>query len=221
MKELLPVEPMKELLPQTVLRRQCVHVHPAGHPKAGQRCELPPIRGGTVCHKHGGKAPQVVRAAQRRLAQQTVLQRARAELERLGTPDRDPLDHLEAALEQAARLYALADLACEFLVAEGGTLTSTDRHGQVVGHPYVAERAQALNQWARISKYALDAGVAERRVEIIKEQGELMVAAARAALSGLQAKYGLTPQVVTDGLRMLGEQLRRLGPGDVEGRAHG
>ncbi len=34
----------------------------------GDPCKLPPIRGGNVCHKHGGSAPQVRAAANRRLS---------------------------------------------------------------------------------------------------------------------------------------------------------
>jgi len=37
------------------------------HKKNGNRCRLPPILGGNVCHKHGGSAPQVRRKAQERL----------------------------------------------------------------------------------------------------------------------------------------------------------
>jgi hypothetical protein len=39
----------------------------------GEQCRLPPIRGGTVCHKHGGSAPQVRAAAGRRLAEAQAL----------------------------------------------------------------------------------------------------------------------------------------------------
>lgn len=50
----------------------CVATNRHGNP-----CGLPPIRGGTVCHKHGGSAPQVVRAAKLRaqLASDTVMGR--------------------------------------------------------------------------------------------------------------------------------------------------
>ncbi len=37
----------------------------------GQPCRLPPIKGGVVCIKHGGSAPQVREAANRRLAAAT------------------------------------------------------------------------------------------------------------------------------------------------------
>ena len=35
--------------------------------RSGKRCRRQPIKGGTVCATHGGRAPQVVAAAQRRL----------------------------------------------------------------------------------------------------------------------------------------------------------
>ena len=35
--------------------------------RMGQRCQRRPIRGGTVCHKHGGGAPQVKAKAMERL----------------------------------------------------------------------------------------------------------------------------------------------------------
>ena len=38
----------------------------------GKPCGLPPIRGGTVCHKHGGSAPQVRAAANRRLIEMVI-----------------------------------------------------------------------------------------------------------------------------------------------------
>jgi hypothetical protein len=77
-----------------------------------------------------------------------------------------------------------------------------------------------LAQWARISKFALDAGVAERRVRILQQQGELMIGAAQAMMAHLQAQYGLQPAAAAEGLKVLGEQLRRLGPGTIDGVAH-
>lgn len=38
----------------------------------GKPCGLPPIKGGTVCHKHGGSAPQVRAAANRRLIEMVL-----------------------------------------------------------------------------------------------------------------------------------------------------
>lgn len=46
----------------TSMRRQC-----KAHKKTGERCKKAPIKGGVVCNKHGGSAPQVRRAARDRL----------------------------------------------------------------------------------------------------------------------------------------------------------
>ena len=175
--------------------------------KAGRRCSHPAIKGGTVCFApHGGKAPQVMAAAARRLETQTALQWAKRELERVGIEGRTPLEHLEASLEESARTYAVWELCCETLVQEQRSgLMGRDRHGQLAIHPYVSEKDAALDRWARISKYALDAGVAERRVKILQEQGELMASALRAVVGRLE----LSATAERQALAWLGEELQK------------
>lgn len=60
------------------------------HTKRGQ-CKRPPIKGGTVCHTHGGAAPQVKRAADRRIAEYVAQmvdpQRVLAEIARVAMSD--------------------------------------------------------------------------------------------------------------------------------------
>jgi hypothetical protein len=187
------------------MKRQCT-----GTAKGtGVRCELAPIRGGTVCHKHGGKAPQVVAAARRRLETESALQWAARELAASGLPDRTPLEHLEAVLEQDARTYALWAAAVGLLVDEGDDMLGENRHGEMQIHPYVDERNKAAQRWARTSKYALDAGVSQKRVEIEQHRAELMATALKATLAAL----GLDPDTQQRGLTILGQQLRQLGPG--------
>jgi hypothetical protein len=178
--------------------------------RSGKQCRGPAIDGATVCRLHGGSAPQVKKAAARRLATQTALQWATQELESAGLPDRTPLEHLEAVLEEDARAFALWDLACETLVVEGSTLLGKNKHGEELIHPYVVERNQAAQRWARTSKYALDAGVSERRVQIEQDRANLIATAMRATLAAL----GLSAEVQQQGLSILGQKLRQLGPGD-------
>ena len=56
-------DPMVPSDPMVGAKRQCTV-----HTKTGRRCKCVPIRGGTVCYKHGGGAPQVKRAARNRIA---------------------------------------------------------------------------------------------------------------------------------------------------------
>jgi hypothetical protein len=176
--------------------------------RSGRQCKGQAIEGATVCRLHGGSAPQVRRAAERRLATQSALQWATERLEHDGVPDRTPLEHLEAVLEQDARAFALWDAACSVLVEEGSTLLGKNRHGEEQIHPYVLERNEAAKRWARTAKYALDAGVAERRVQIEQDKANLMATALRATL----ARLGLDATKTQQGLVYLGEELRQLAP---------
>lgn len=147
-------------------------------------------------------------AAQRRVDRETALQVAARRLEEAGpaAAGRTPLEHLELVLEEDARAFALWDAAVSYLTEEGGTLLGRNRHGEEAIHPYVDERNKAAQRWARTAKYALDAGVSQRRVEIEQERAALMAAALRATLAAL----GLDPQTQARGLQLLGEHLRRL-----------
>jgi len=80
-------------------RRRCT-----AHNRVGGRCGLSPQPGALVCHLHGGKAPQVQRAARRRL--------------------------LEAADPAAARLVELLDSEDEAIAVRAATaLLDRSGHG--------------------------------------------------------------------------------------------
>ena len=59
-------------------KRRCT-----AHNRSGARCRRAPILGGTVCDRHGGKAPQTKKAARQRLAE--MVDPALNELEELLT----------------------------------------------------------------------------------------------------------------------------------------
>lgn len=71
------------------------------HTGSGNQCRRAPIRGGTVCPSHGGKAPQVRAAAERRRTAQALEADARAVLA------------FEAVEPVTDPVLALADLASE------------------------------------------------------------------------------------------------------------
>lgn len=71
------------------------------HTGSGNQCRRAPIRGGTVCPSHGGRAPQVKAAAERRHAAQALEADARAVLA------------FEAVEPIADPVLALAELAAE------------------------------------------------------------------------------------------------------------
>ena len=80
------------------VKRQCTAENRHGEP-----CELAPIKGGTVCHKHGGSAPQVKNAARRRL--NAMAEPAMIELNKIlhnsSTSDRDKLRAIQMVLDRS------------------------------------------------------------------------------------------------------------------------
>lgn len=71
----------------------------------GNPCGAPPIKGGTRCVRHGGKAPQVQAAAARRLAEQEAQEIMNKAVVTLGIKDRD-IDPAKALLEEISWTYA-------------------------------------------------------------------------------------------------------------------
>ena len=80
--------------------------------RSGRRCKNPPILAGTVCRMHGGSAPQVKEAAQRRLV--AMILPALAELhDVLRKPDTSDADRLRAIKEVLDRGGVSAKLTVE------------------------------------------------------------------------------------------------------------
>lgn len=77
----------------------------AASSRTGQPCRNRAIAGATVCRMHGGAAPQVRRAAERRLAEAQAAQAASEVYLRLaGQPPADPVAGIKAL---AARFHAI------------------------------------------------------------------------------------------------------------------
>lgn len=129
---------------------------------SGRPCRAWAIKGGTVCVKHGGTAPQVRAAARRRLEREAIV----ADLPRLlvaveeGLAGSAPVETLDDARRRAAAVVAVLS---EML--DGSALVVETEVGQ---RPSVA--LDLYRQWldisSRISKMAADAGVDERLVRL-------------------------------------------------------
>lgn len=156
-----------------------------GHSKRdGKHCGDWAAQGSDVCRRHGAAAPQVQASAQRRLEEQAV-RRAVAVLGLDEYTDIAPDPHtaLLEEVHRAARWVA----GCELVIAqlkqdelvEGITKTVQTPDGQRV------EVTTALNIWlkfymderqqlVRAAKAAVDAGVAERAIQLEEAKGRLV-----------------------------------------------
>lgn len=139
-------------------------------------CPHPAIAGSTVCRMHGGSAPQVRRAARRRLA----IAQADKELRDLDyEPVNDPIEELADIAGQAKALMEwsaarVAELSNDLDYRDA---KDVDQLKAVVG---LYERA--MDRAARLVEACARLGLDERRVQLEEGQAELVVAAMRLAV---------------------------------------
>lgn len=117
---------------------------------SGERCARR-VRGGGVCHWHGGSAPQV--KAKRLARIEAAEAAARGELDVSG---KSPGEILEFSMHKTAEI---AQLLVQRFQADG----DVDAEALVVIRPW-------LEQAGKISKAALDAGVDRRRLELVERE---------------------------------------------------
>lgn len=154
--------------------------------RSGERCQRAAIPGGKVCIKHGGTAPQVKAAAERRLAEA----RAAASLEGWGLQvDINPAEALlELVQTKAAEVYHWRHLASNLLDDERAGLLVT-RTEEGVGqqgpidtvtktastHVYVTMLHKAEADLARYAEAAIRSGATQAMVDMARKQGAATV----------------------------------------------
>jgi hypothetical protein len=75
-------------------------------------------------------------------------------------------------------------------IATREQLLGLNRHGEAQIHPFVIEFKDALKERAKAAKMCLDAGIAERRVQLAEAQGQLVVTAIRGLVVDLERVLG-------------------------------
>jgi hypothetical protein len=166
--------------------------------RTGEPCKMWAIRGGKVCHKHGGKAPRVKAAAATRVVEQDIAQT----LGRLNvTPVHDPLT---ALADLAGEITAWKELAADRVaklkdLAARNFLSGTDEvHAEI----QVYERAldRCIHVLATIARLNID----ERLVKISEQQAAIV----KEALMGAQADAGVARDVQRETAVHLARRLR-------------
>lgn len=160
------------------------------------------------CKLHGGCAPGVVQKYEREAAM--------ADMRFMGVPiDVEPTDALLMAVRTAAGhlAYLTAKVST---VADDDVLESPNGRDQSL-HVWGRLQQDAVDRLARVSKMALDAGVAERWVSLAQRAGEQIVGALEAAMRDVK----LPPREAAALGRAFATQLVALEAGDddvIEGQ---
>jgi hypothetical protein len=192
--------------------------------KKQEPCGLPPVPGATRCGRHGGKAPQVKAAAERRLAEQEAKEQMTKAVRTLGLPvDVDPgkalLDEIHwtaghvAWLREKVQELEDADLVWgksqteEGIGPQGPVDTTTEKAGPSVWYELYMKEREHL---AKVCALALRAGIEERKVKLAESQGLLVADVIRRILSAL----GLTPEQQQLVPEIVPRELRALATGN-------
>lgn len=126
----------------------------------GNRCLRWAAPGCTVCVKHGGGAPQIRAAGQRKLAEE----HARKTAAGLGLPRRvNPHQALLEEVHRSAGVVAWLDAEVAHLDSDHAATSGVVRY-------YGDERDRLV----RAGKAAVDAGVSERLVQLEEDKGRLV-----------------------------------------------
>lgn len=189
----------------------------------GEACRARPIKGGTRCKNHGGSSPQAKRAAERRLAEQELLNVVQTLGIREHYPDIDPgaalLEEIRIAHAHVRWLRGkVAELSPEDLTwgltehkeglgVEGPVDVRTEAAKPSIWYELYSKEREYL---VKISAAALKAGIEERKIRMAEHQGVAVAGVIKKVLDGLgltSAQAELIPILVPNALRELTGEL--------------
>lgn len=212
-----------------------VHVTIYGNPSCNAHrkglpdtpCARPPIRGGKVCRHHGNNGFHHHNAVERVALMEAQGEMADLMLECDVENPNPVLGLLEVVRLSGAMMRMMAlkvgELSedpriIEVLVEGPGGQLSTkrittedafwglDSKGEMAAHLYVNLLRVWTERYERACKTCIDAGIAERQVQLAESQGELIATAVRGILQSLNLspeQWELAPRVVSAQLRAL------------------
>lgn len=166
---------------------------------SGKACTQPVVPGTTRCRFHGGAAPQVRAAGERRLQEARAVEAVAT----FGLPRE--IDPRDALLEEVYRTAGAVDWLHKQVQAlqPKDVIWGTTKVEDIgAGFPGTnTTEAAAINVWVelwqkerlhlvRVAKEAIAAGIEERKVRLAEQQGALLAGAIRAILGDLD----LTPE---------------------------
>lgn len=147
-----------------------------GHKRTGAPCVKSPMTGQDVCGTHGGRAPQAVAAAERKMAEQ----RAEVAVRKLIPDDLAPVTDPIAVL---ARLAGEADAIRAAVAHHVNELTSVVDPDDVTSvHAYVTLYERFLDRTVRICEALVRSNYLERHAAVEEAEAVALLAAVQGGL---------------------------------------
>jgi hypothetical protein len=186
--------------------------------RTGAPCKRRPMQGQQVCGTHGGKAPQNLAAAERRMAE---IRAAKAVANFGLLREIDPKDALLEELYRTAGAIDWLHAQILELDPDGIIWGRTEEVDKGAGeHPGIdTTHAAAVNVWvqlwqkerdhlAAVAKAAIAAGIEERRVKLAEQQGALLAGVVKRILADLH----LTTEQAAEAPRIVAYHFRSVDP---------
>lgn len=179
------------------------------HRSNGEPCKRPPMRGGKVCSSHGGQAPAVKAAAQRRLAEAEAT-RAVARM----TDARGPLslpDVYRELLSTAGAAVAWQSVLRE-RVEDLSDYSSTSGMGAEQVRADVVLFERAMDRTAKVLELVARLDLDTRLSNISNRDAEILTSVARQAMISAELSPAQTETfnaAMADGLRRVSESGER------------
>ena len=194
------------------------HVRCTAHTKSGKPCGQPPMTGQRVCRKHGGKAPQNLAAAERRIQERAAL----LALESFGVPVVvDPHTALLQELHRTAGAVAwlgaiVADLdresigwgRSEEVKKTSGEFPGTDTTSAAKPNVWYEMWTRERKHLVEVAKACHNAGIEDRRIRVVEAQAQLLAGTITRVLDRLgltDSQRELVATVVPEELRATAE----------------
>jgi hypothetical protein len=155
------------------------------------------------CKQHGGNSPSGIKSAAVIIGEGSILTGKTV----MGIPvEMDPADALTKCIAIAAGEVAYCTAQIMQLNELKDEMYEQDHLGRRQLHLWIRERRGCIDRLAKLSKMALDAGVAERQVQLAEQQADLIIA----VIDAMVEELGLKPDQMQ---KALPQVLVRLGSG--------
>lgn len=177
-----------------------------GTNKRGERCKRAPVKGASVCSKHGGNTPQVRAAATRRVSAAKIKAQAEARLAHVGVePVKDPLEELG---KLASSSYSMMNaLGARVNALEDISTYNYEGTEQLAVEVELYERA--IDRTHKLFNSLIKAGFNEREIKL-QEQEALVVFS---ILEKVLAEIGLRPKQEREARLLLAQEFRKIDSG--------
>lgn len=183
-----------------------VHPNCTAHNVKGLPCLHRPMTSQNTCQTHGGRAPAAMRAAKKR----TALTEARSIASRIVdyNPDFDesPAEGLLREVRWSAQVAMALGMAIDSVVDDSGVVSITGQGVKI--NALIGEWTKERDLHAKLCKMALDAGIEQRRLDIVESQASQIVNAMLSLLTS--PRLALTSEQIIEGRVVASEVIRAL-----------